>query len=49
MYNWKKKMNISSIVVNTEKLYESFIHLAYTKLICSQGQRKNAISKNILI
>jgi len=37
---WKKNSKISSIVINTEKLYEAFIQLAYTKLACHQGQRK---------
>lgn len=41
MSNWKKDINISSIVMNTEKLYEAFICLAYTTFSCSQGQRIN--------
>jgi len=40
MSNWKKDTNISSIVMNTEKLYEAFIQLAYTKISCTRGQRK---------
>lgn len=40
MSNWKRNINISSIVKNTEKLYEAFIQLAYTKVSCSRGQRK---------
>lgn len=36
---WKRDSNISSIVMNTEKLYEAFIQLAYTKFSCSQGQQ----------
>ncbi|XP_060874698.1 serine-protein kinase ATM isoform X2 [Metopolophium dirhodum] len=39
MSNWKKNTNISSIVMNTEKLYEAFIQLAYTKISCTRGQR----------
>lgn len=41
MSNWKKDSRICSIVINTEKLYEAFIQLAYTKFHCPQGQRKN--------
>ncbi|XP_029344827.1 serine-protein kinase ATM [Acyrthosiphon pisum] len=39
MSNWKKNTNISSIVMNTEKLYEAFMQLAYTKISCPRGQR----------
>lgn len=39
MSNWKRDKNISCIVMNTEKLYEAFIQLAYTKFSCSHGQR----------
>jgi len=37
---WKKHTKINHIVISTEQLYEAFIHLAYTKLFCLQGQRK---------
>lgn len=37
---WKKNTKINHIVISTEQLYEAFIHLAYTKLSCLQGQRK---------
>lgn len=40
MSNWKRNINISSIVKNTEKLYEAFIQLVYTEVSCSRGQRK---------
>lgn len=40
MSNWKRNTKISSIVINTEILYEALIQLAYAKLSCSQGQRK---------
>jgi len=40
MSNWKRDTNISSIVMNTEKLYEAFLQLAYTKISCQQGERK---------
>ncbi|XP_026809071.1 serine-protein kinase ATM isoform X1 [Rhopalosiphum maidis] len=41
MSKWKRNTNISSIVRNTEKLYEAFIQLSYTKFSCPQGQRSS--------
>lgn len=41
MSKWRRCSSISSVVMNTEKLYEAFIHLAYQIYSCSQGQRKN--------
>jgi len=40
MSNWKRGTNISSIVMNIEKLYEAFIQLAYTKLSGSHSQQR---------
>lgn len=41
MLNWKKNIEIGSIVMNTEKLYEAFILLAYTQFSRSTNQSKN--------
>lgn len=41
MSNWKKDTNISSTVINTEKLYGALIDLAYTKFSSTQGQSIN--------
>ncbi|KAE9539511.1 hypothetical protein AGLY_004763 [Aphis glycines] len=49
MSNWKRNINISSIVKNTEKLYEAFIQLAYTKVSCSRGQRISMSDKQPLM
>ncbi|VVC40821.1 Hypothetical protein CINCED_3A017263 [Cinara cedri] len=39
MSNWKTHTKIGSVVMNTEKLYEAFIHLAYKKFPRSTNQR----------
>lgn len=41
MSKWRRCSDISSVVINTEKLYEAFIHLAYQIYPCAQNQRKN--------
>lgn len=48
MSKWKRNTTISSIVRNTEKLYEAFIQLSYTKFSCPQGQSKIWIFQIIL-
>jgi hypothetical protein len=45
MSKWKINTKIGSIVMNIEKLYEAFIHLAYKNIPCLQGQRNNYLKK----